>query len=130
MGILLDLKALLNKILGKVERRYDITSAVSITQGTVDQINMTIFYDATDVRCIYGRIVLAGLTLNSRPAITVDVPTDMPTCAVFGASTIRGSSSVATDAPIFNHTYGSSTATITMGWTIGTAPAGYATMTF
>lgn len=129
---MLDLKALLAKILSNIERKHQITSAISISQGSINQINIVIFYDASNVRCIYGRAILTGLTVNSRPVITVNVPPEMPSCSVVGASMIRGfgTSIVATDAPIFNHTYGSSTATITMGYTIGTAPAGYATMTF
>ncbi len=129
---MLNLKKLLTKFLDNEDKKHSISSIVSITSGTLSSIGLTVFYTKSDIKSITGRVLVSGLSSNVRPTITVNVPADMPTVSYIGATIIRGTagSPTATDPPVFNHTYGSTTATITMANNIGSAPAGWASMTF
>ena len=127
---MLDVKALLSKLINRELRKVDISTG-STTAGTIQMISMQIAYNDS-IAIISGRIGISGLGANVRPSLTITVPSDMPTVDIIGASTIRGSagSTQPSDPPHLTHTLGSTSASINFYNYIGQAPAGYLEATF
>jgi len=104
------------------------TSSCTTTSGSITGGIIQYAYD-NELVFIFIRLTLQNVAANTRPTITVPLPTDMPSFDAYGALTIRGpaGSTIVSDNAVFSHAKGNSYGS---GWFnnfIGNAPAGYLT---